>query len=262
MKRSLEAAGFGLLAAGAVLARRYRRDLVVARRRLAELDSRTVETSAGAVEYLRMGRGSSAAARTRRRGRLRCAAFLAGAHPERVSNHRTLALRLPGRGHATRSIRRCASGRGCCASGRAWCRESKCAWFLGRKLLVRATRASPSGPRCGSGAGIGERTACEAGAARAANPGPDPVLATDSLVVARLRAKPAGTIAGAPPTIPERGRPAHARRTRARGQWSRVSLARTGSQSSVAATSSSTTISTRSLRSPRSSPRPRHQWPM
>ena len=130
-------------------------------------------------------------------------------------------------------------------------------------LLIEIVLWLPFFPwRCGSGAGIGERTACEAGAARAANPGPDPVLATDSLVVARLPAKPAGTIAGAPPTIPERGRPAHARRTRARGQWSRVSLARTGSQSSVAATSSSTTISTRSLRSPRSSPRPRHQWPM
>lgn len=47
MKRSLEAAGLGLLAAGAVLARRCRRDLALARRRLAELDRRTVETSAG-----------------------------------------------------------------------------------------------------------------------------------------------------------------------------------------------------------------------
>ena len=34
MKRSLEAAGLGLLAAGAVLARRYRRDLALARRGL------------------------------------------------------------------------------------------------------------------------------------------------------------------------------------------------------------------------------------
>ena len=57
MKRSLEAAGFGLLAAGAVLARRYRRDLALARRRLAELDRRTVETSAGAVEYCEWGEG-------------------------------------------------------------------------------------------------------------------------------------------------------------------------------------------------------------
>jgi pimeloyl-ACP methyl ester carboxylesterase len=57
MKRSLEAASFGLLAAGAVLARRYRRDLARAKRQLADLDRRTVTTSAGAVEYCEWGEG-------------------------------------------------------------------------------------------------------------------------------------------------------------------------------------------------------------
>ena len=55
MKRSLEAAGFGLLAAGAV----PRAPLPTRSGpcELAELDRGTVETSAGAVEYCEWGEG-------------------------------------------------------------------------------------------------------------------------------------------------------------------------------------------------------------